>query len=144
MSAPAPGPDTPGPDTPGSETHGPETHEAQAPILLTVLHALVEDAQTLAEAEAGYIKAAIAFALGRIKGIAIALVLALFFLFFTLMAIVVGLLLALAPMIGAWPAAGAVTGVLALLTVVCVLRVIRGGRQMMALLLGKSAVGSTV
>ena len=118
MSAPAPGPDTPGPDTPGSETHGPETHEAQAPILLTVLHALVEDAQTLAEAEAGYIKAAIAFALGRIKGIAIALVLALFFLFFTLMAIVVGLLLALAPMIGAWPAAGAVTGVLALLTVV--------------------------
>lgn len=109
-----------------------------------MLHALVEDAQTLAEAEAGYIKAAIAFALGRIKGIAIALVLALFFLFFTLMAIVVGLLLALAPMIGAWPAAGAVTGVLALLTVVCVLRVIRGGRQMMALLLGKSAVGSTV
>gem|GEM_PF-1301920 len=159
MSAPAPGleipgrktagrktrgHETPGHETLGHDTPGRETDEDQAPILLTVLHALVEDARTLAEAEAGYVKAAFAFALGRIKSIAIALVLALFFLFFTLMAIVVGLLLALAPTIGAWPAAGVVTGVLALLTVVCVLRVIRGGRQMMALLLGKSAVGSTV
>ena len=159
MSAPAPGPEipgseTPGPETPGPETPGPETpnretpgretDEAEAPILLTVLHALIEDAQTLAEAEAAYIKAAIAFALGRIKSIAIALVLALFFLFFTLMAIVVGLLLALAPLIGVWATAGVVTGVLGLLTVVCVLRAIHGGRQMMALLLGKSDVGSTV
>ncbi len=105
------------------------------------MRALVEDAQTLAEAEVGYVKAAIAFVLGRIKSIAIALVLALFFLFFTLMAIVVGLLLALAPAIGVWAAAGAVTGVLALLTVLCVWLAMRGARQMIALLTGKSDVG---
>ncbi len=93
----------------------------------------------MVEAEAGYIKAAIAFALGRIKSIVLAAVLALIFLFFTLMALVVGLLLALAPMIGAWAAAGVVVGVLGLLTLIFVWRVVRGGRQMIAVLTGKSA-----
>jgi len=141
VSTPAPGTETPSAETPKAATLGPESDEAQAPTLLAVLRALVEDAQTLAEAEVGYVKAAIAFVLGRIKSIAIALVLALFFLFFTLMAIVVGLLLALAPAIGVWAAAGAVTGVLALLTVLCVWLAMRGARQMIALLTGKSDVG---
>jgi hypothetical protein len=141
VSTPAPGTETPSAETPKAATFGPESDEAQAPALLAVLRALVEDAQTLAEAEVGYVKAAIAFVLGRIKSIAIALVLALFFLFFTLMAIVVGLLLALAPAIGVWAAAGAVTGVLALLTVLCVWLAMRGARQMIALLTGKSDVG---
>jgi uncharacterized membrane protein YqjE len=115
----------------------PDRDPGQPPTLPTVLRALVEDAQTLVEAEAGYLKAVLAFALGRIKSIAIALVLALFFAFFALMALVVGLLLALAPMIGPWAAAGAVTGGLALLAIIFVWRVVRGGRQMIAVLTGK-------
>lgn len=120
-----------------SETGG--ESKAEAPTLPTVLRALAEDAQTLVEAELGYVKAAITFAIGRIKIIAIALVMALFFLFFTLMAIVVGLLLALAPIIGAWAAAGAVTGVLALSTVVSAWVALRGARKMIALLTGSGA-----
>ena len=122
-----------------ASTPNPEFDDpGQPPTLPAVLRALVEDAQTMVEAEAGFIKAAVAFVLGRVKSIAIALVLALFFLFFTLMAIVVGLLLALAPMIGAWAAVGVVAGVLALLTAISAWFVIRGGRQMVAVLVGKS------
>jgi len=127
--------------TPETGNSGPDFDPTQPPTLqpslATVLRALAEDAQTLVEAEAGYVKAAIGFALGRTKSIAIAAVLALFFLFFTLMAGVVGLLLALSHVIGAWAAAGVVTGVLALLTLICVWRVVRSGRQMIAVLTGK-------
>ena len=115
----------------------PDQDHAEAPSLATLLRALIEDVQTLVEAEAGYWRAALAFALGRVKNIALLLVLALFFLFFTLMAIVVGLLLALAPLIGPWGALGLVTLVLALLGVMSLRLAIRRGRHTIRVLTGR-------
>lgn len=77
--------------------------------------ALINDAQTLLEAEIAYRKAQASFGLGEAKSIGILLVLGLAFGFFTLLAIVVGLLLALAVVVGAWGALAIVGGVLALL-----------------------------
>jgi fatty acid desaturase len=107
--------------------------------LVTLLRALIEDTQSLVEAEAGYWRAALAYALGRAKNIALLLVLALFFAFFTLMAIVVGLLLALAPLIGAWAALALVAVTLGLLTVLALWLVIRRGKRMIRLLTGSGA-----
>ena len=89
------------------------------PSLMMVLRALFDDAQTLLAAETGYWRTALAYLLGHAKTIALLLVLALFLVFFTLMAIVVGLLLALAPLIGAWGALGAVSLTLVLLAALC-------------------------
>ena len=68
------------------------------------VHALIEDGQTLIEAELAYQQARAAYAWKRGKGIAVLLVLTLFFAFFALMAVVVGLLLALTPLLSAWGA----------------------------------------
>ncbi len=117
---------------PGSEDVAGE--DATAPSLAALLRALIEDAQTLVEAETGYWRRALGYALGRVKALAILLVLALFFLFFTLMALVVGLLLALAPLLGAWGALGLVAGTLALATGACAWLALRGGKRMIRLL----------
>ncbi|MBB3860435.1 hypothetical protein GGQ88_001701 [Novosphingobium hassiacum] len=85
------------------------------------VRALVEDGQTLFEAEIAYRKAQASFGLGEAKAIGILLVFGLVFGFFTLLAIVVGLLLALAPYIGVWGALGIVGGALLVLTAVCLL-----------------------
>jgi len=111
-----------------------EPDPAEPPSLATLLRALIEDAQTLAEAELGYWRTALGFAVARIKTIALLLVGALFFAFFALMALVVGLLLALAPLIGAWGAMALVTVVLALVATWCVRRAITRGRRMIGLL----------
>ena len=112
----------------------PAGDHGDAPSLLQLARALIEDVQTLIEAETGYWRTAIGFALRRIKSIAVLAVLALFFAFFALMALVVGLLLALASLIGAWGALGVVTGVLVLATVVCVQMAIGRGKRMIRLL----------
>ncbi len=124
----------------GAASAGPSL---EGPSLLAVLRALIDDLQTLVEAEAGYWRAALAFATGRIKSIAILLVLALFFAFFTLMALIVGLLLALGPMIGPWRAAGVVTLGLALLTGVSVRLAVVRSRRMIRLLTGQARNGGT-
>lgn len=87
--------------------------------------ALIEDGQTLFEAEIAYRKAQGAYGLGEAKAIGILLVLGLAFGFFTLLAVVVGLLLALAPYVGVWGAFGLVGGALLILTVVCLLMATR-------------------
>ena len=83
------------------------------------IKALIDDGQTLIEAEIAYRRAQAAYGLGQAKAIAVLLVLGLAFGFFTLLAIVVGLLLALATAIGVWEALAVVGGVLAVLTIVC-------------------------
>ncbi len=65
---------------------------------------LIEDGRTLAEAELAYQKSRAAVAGAGVKGIAGWLALALALVFFTLMALVMGLLMALAPRLGAWGA----------------------------------------
>jgi membrane protein implicated in regulation of membrane protease activity len=109
-------------------------NDGDAPSLVALLRALIEDAQTLVEAEVGYWRTALGYALGRIRAIALLLVLALFLAFFTLMAIVVGLLLALAPLVGTWGALALVAVTLGLLTVASLRLAIRRGRRMIRLL----------
>ena len=99
---PAPGPvDDAGPEAP--------------PSLTTLLRVLIEDAQTMVEAEAGFWRAALTLVFSRVKRITLLLVVGLVLLFFTAMALVVGLLLALATVIGPWRALAAVTVLLAVL-----------------------------
>jgi hypothetical protein len=104
------------------------------PSLAVLLRALIEDAQTLVEAETSYWRTALAFALARIKTVALLFVLGLFFLFFTLMALIVGLLLALAPLLGPWAAMALVTGTLGLATAWCVRQGILKAKRMVRLL----------
>lgn len=83
--------------------------------------ALIEDGQTLVEAELAYRKAQMAFGLGEAKAIVLLLVLGLAFAFFTLLALVVGLLLAVAHYVGVWGALAIVGGTLFALTALCLL-----------------------
>ena len=110
--------------------------DREPPTLVQLVRALIEDAQTLVEAETGYWRKALGFALRRVKSIALLAVLALFFAFFTLMALVVGLLLALAPLIGTWAALGLVSVTLALATGWCAWRAIRVSKRLIRLLSG--------
>jgi hypothetical protein len=97
--------------------------------LLGGARALLEDGQSLIAAELEFQKARAGFLLGRAKGILALAALALALLFFALMALVVGLLLALAPLIGPWGALAVVfLGLLALtgLSVFGILRRVKG------------------
>ena len=118
---------------PGDSSEGPV---AEAPTLTALLRALIEDAQTLFEAESCYLRAVAGYAFRSVRAIAMLAVLALFFVFFTLMAVVVGLLLALAPLLGTWGALGAVALLLGGLAAWCVLALVRRSRRMMRHLTG--------
>lgn len=89
------------------------------------IRALLEDGQTLFEAEVAFQQARLSYALGRAKGIALLLVAALFMAFFTLVAIVVGMLLALTPLVGAWGALAIVGLALAGGTALCLVLAVR-------------------
>ncbi len=102
-----------------NESAAPAEHVPEEPSIGDALRALIEDGQTLVEAEIAYRKAQAAYGLGEAKAIAILLVLGLAFGFFTLLALVVGLLLALAAYVGVWGALVMVGGALLLLTGVC-------------------------
>ena len=97
-----------------------DTSDAAERSLVEDIRRLVEDGRTLAEAEIAYQKSRAAVAGAGAKGIAGWLALALALLFFTLMALVVGLLLALTPLLGGWGAMAAVTLGLLLCTGLCV------------------------
>jgi hypothetical protein len=97
-----------------------QAEDRDDPLLVERVRALIDNGQTLAEAELAFQKARIGFALGRAKSILLLLVLALFGAFFTFVALVVGLLLALTPLVGAWAALGLVGLGLLLMTVACI------------------------
>ena len=114
-----------------------ESDTAEQDSLLGSARALLEDGQTLLAAELEFQKARVGFVLGRAKGVIALGALALALLFFALMALVVGLLLALGPLIGPWAALGVVvTGLLAL-TGLCVLGAVRRVRSTLRALSGK-------
>ena len=71
------------------------------------LRQLAEDGKAYAEAELAYQKSRAAVAGQGVKGIAIFGALAAALVFFALMALTLGLVLALTPVIGAWGAMGA-------------------------------------
>ncbi len=101
------------------------------------IRALLEDGQTLFEAELAFQQARVGYALGRAKGIALLLVAALFLAFFFLVALVVGLLLALTPLVGAWGALGIVGLALLLGTVGCAMAAVRRYRTARDVIMGK-------
>lgn len=108
--------------------------------LIGGLQALLEDGQTMVEAELGYQSARVAYAWNRGKGVALLLILALFFAFFTLVSLVVGLLLALIPLLTAWGAMAVVTLALALLAALCFFTAVSRFRKARARLLDTEPV----
>ena len=82
----------------------------ERPTLEDDLRQLIGDARALAEAELAWQKARAAFAGKQIGVIALIGLLALALVFFALMALVFGLVLALASLLGAWGAMATVTG----------------------------------
>lgn len=89
------------------------------------IKALIDDGQTLIQAEIAYRKAQATYGLAQAKAIAVLIVLGLAFGFFTLLALVVGLLMALAAYVGVWGALAIVGGVLGVLAGLCLLLAMR-------------------
>ena len=83
------------------------------------LRQLVDDGRALAEAEYAYQKSRAVFAGQGVKGIAIFGALAAALVFFALMALTVGLVIALTPVLTAWGAAGAAFAGLLLTAFIC-------------------------
>ncbi len=96
--------------------------DAKVASVSDAFRALIEDGQTLVEAEIAYRKAQASFGLAEAKAIALFLVLGLVFGFFTLIAIVVGLLFALGLYVGVWGALAIVGGTLMVLAGLCLLK----------------------
>lgn len=86
------------------------------------LRDLANDAQTLVEAELAYQSARAAYVWNRGQGVVVWIVLALACGFFALVALVVGLLLALIPLLGVWGALAVVALGLALGGYLCLRR----------------------
>lgn len=86
------------------------------------LRELADNAQTLVEAELAYQSARAAYAWNRGRGIAIWLIIAATAGFFAVVALVVGLLLALIPYVGVWGSLAIVTLALVLVAVFALLR----------------------
>jgi hypothetical protein len=83
------------------------------------LRQLAEDGKAYAEAELAFQKSRAALAGQGIKGIAIFGLLAAALVFFALMALTLGLVLALTPLLGAWGAMGASFAGLLVLAGIC-------------------------
>ena len=92
----------------------PSAADAAERSLVDDVRQLAHDGRTLLEAELAYQKSRAALAGQRAKGIAGWGALALALVFFTLMALVMGLLLALSEQFGAWTATAIVVAVLLL------------------------------
>jgi hypothetical protein len=96
---------------PHTESHTPEARDRDLDhSLFGSISELIEDGQTLLEAELDYQRKRLNYGLARSKGIVGLVLLGLALLFFALMALIVGLLLALTPLLTAWGALGAVFG----------------------------------
>lgn len=124
-------------DDPTDARTGAGPADADGPTLIAMLRSLTGNLRLLAEAEVELRKSQAAFVAGHAKRIALMAVLALFFLFFLLMALVVGLLLALNPLLGGWGAMGVVALALLVLTGACVLAVVRGTKALVRGLKGE-------
>lgn len=86
--------------------------------LVEDVRALVEDGKLLAEAEIDFHKKRASYAANAAKGIGARFAAAAVFAFFALMALVVGLVLALGQVITYWGSTAVVTAVLAIIAIV--------------------------
>lgn len=97
--------------------------EARERSLNEDLHQLAQDARAYAEAEFQFQKSRAAFAVSSAKSIVIYAVVALVLVFFAVMALVVGLVIALAPYLTPWGSTAVVTLALLGIAVFLLLRV---------------------
>ena len=112
-------------DLPDDYDNPDEEPGAAGPSLTDDLLALFEDGKTYAEAEVAYQKSRAGFAANRLKG-AIAVGLGAFgVLHLALIALTVGLVIALVPLVGPWAATAIVTAALVIAGVV-LLRLLKG------------------
>lgn len=101
----------PGTDDPTNDAAPPQDHIRS---FVDDLRDLAADAQTVFEAEKAYQGARLSYAASRGKGVALSFGIAVVLAYFAAIALVVGLLLALAPLLTAWGALALVTIALAL------------------------------
>jgi uncharacterized membrane protein YqjE len=103
------------------------------------LRGLVDRGMAFARAEVDLQKARGAYAAGRLKWIALLGGLALVLLFFSLVALTVGLLIALTPMLGSLGATLAVFGGLVIVALICALIVAQQWKAMIRTLSNRDA-----
>lgn len=125
------------------EDDDPEADEAEVlrerPTLEDDLRALIGDGRAFIEAELAWQKARAVFVGKQMGGIALLGLLALALAFFALMALVFGLVLALATTLGAWGATAAVTGGLLLVAALAGLLAALRTKRMVRLIADKQA-----
>ncbi len=131
-----------GEPSPDHETPDHETPERDTPEHVTLveeLRALVSEAQAMARTEIAYQTARLSLGgklVGRVAGLG---ALALALVFFALMALVVGSLLALIPLLGAWGAVAVVVAALLLATFAALLGMRAGWRRLRELFSGEDS-----
>ncbi len=120
------------------EEDAPPATEERAPqddaSLRDDLRLLAADAKSFFAAEMAYQKTRAAYASGKAKIIAALGIVAAVFVFFAIMATVVGTVIALGPILGLWCAMLTVTGGLLVITAICILMALSHLRQMKAVL----------
>lgn len=99
-----------------ASVNGAEAHDDLS--LVQDLRLLAEEAKALAQAELAFQKSRVAYVGSETRSIAILVIVALVLVFFALMAFVVGTVIALAPLLGAWGAMLSVTAVLLMLAII--------------------------
>ena len=105
-----------------TDTHLAPTGEEFTDLSLTQdLRLLADEAKTLAQAEFAFQKSRAAFVGGETKTIALLLVVAVVVVFFAVMALVIGTVIALGPLLGPWGAMAAVTLALVAIAAFCAL-----------------------
>jgi len=121
------------------ETVGPDETEGQAAerSLLDDLQATVEDGKTYLEAELTYQRTRAAYAVDRAKDAALFAALGGALALLALVALTVGLVIALAPVLTAWGAAAAVTGAWLLLAAIFLRMAAVRWQKLMAAFLSK-------
>lgn len=113
--------------------------EARERSLPEDLRQLADDARALAEAELAYQRTRAAFAGQESKRIALLGVFAAVLVFFSLMALTVGLVIALTPVLTAWGATAAVFGGLLIVAGVFALLALSRWKRMTAMLADEKA-----
>ena len=112
----------------------PLAEEAEGLSLAQDLRRLAEEAKTLAQAELAFQKSRAAYAGSESKTITLLMLLAAVFVFFALMALVTGTVIALGTLIGPWGAMAVVTLALLLIAGACLLSAKSRVTRMMAVI----------
>ena len=104
-----------------SQELAPACEEAERVSLASDLRQLADEAKALAQAEFAFQKSRAAFAGAETKTITMLLVVAAVIVFFAVMALVTGTVIALGPVLGLWGAMAAVTLALLVIAFSCLL-----------------------